>query len=154
MRTHRFCITALTTTALCCAALGAAHARGEWEIELADDWDEGVDYRGTVTAPLGAGDWGDFLRGYFREPGDRSVELRSGNLTMAGDATVGLRQDWLAEASDVVDKERVEENFTLHPSVYHFPAYSVSRIRTRRWRSGHRGVGNSSEDAADGGIEA
>jgi outer membrane protein OmpA-like peptidoglycan-associated protein len=81
-----------------------------------------------VVAPAGAWAWGEFLDRYFTEAGNRAVTLKAGRLLMEGNATGGLRSDWLAEASGVVGRESVEERFALFPSVYHMPAYRPQSI--------------------------
>jgi outer membrane protein OmpA-like peptidoglycan-associated protein len=86
-------------------------------------WDDGLERRATVEVPEAVERWDVFLRYYFGETGNRSVELRVDGLTMRGDATAGLRSDWLSKASEVVAKDEVFDEFTLHPSIYHFPGY-------------------------------
>ncbi len=92
-------------------------------LEMTAGWDAALERRGTVEDPVGLEGWGGFLRSYFAEPGNRSVELRGSGLVMRGDATAGLRSDWLARASEVVDKGRILDEFTLQPTTYHFPGY-------------------------------
>ena len=92
-------------------------------LEMMEEWDEGLKRREIVEDPGGVGDWGEFLLYYFREPGDRSVKLQMGGLTMHGDATAGLRSDWLSKASEVVSKDMVFDDFNLRPSALHFPGY-------------------------------
>lgn len=86
-------------------------------------WDDAMERRETVEVPDEVMRWGDFLNYYFRGGGNRSVELRVEALTMRGDATAGLRSDWLSKASEVVPKDKVFDEFTIHPSVFHFPGY-------------------------------
>ena len=92
-------------------------------LEMMEGWDEGLERREIVEDPGGIGDWGKFLLYYFGEPGDRSVKLQMGGLTMRGDATTGLRSDWLSKASEVVPKDMVFDYFNLRPSACHFPGY-------------------------------
>ncbi len=86
-------------------------------------WDDEIERRDRVGAPSGAREWNEFLKYYFHGYGNRSAELKRGRLTMRGDATAGLRSDWLSKASEVVSKDEVLEEFNLHPSIYHFPGY-------------------------------
>ena len=86
-------------------------------------WDAELERGEHVEAPPGAVEWERFLEGYFQEAGDRGVVLKGGELTLRGEATQGLRSDWLAQASEVVPKERVREEFELRPSPYHFAGY-------------------------------
>jgi len=92
-------------------------------LEMMEGWDDGLERRKIVEDPGGIRDWGEFLLYYFGEPGDRSVKLQMGGLTMRGDATTGLRSDWLSKASEVVSKDMVVADFNLRPSVCHFPGY-------------------------------
>lgn len=92
-------------------------------LEMTAGWDDGLERREIVGDPGGLQDWEDFLLYYFREPGDRSVELHKGGLIMRGDATLGLRSDWLSKASGVVPKDMVFDDFSLRASPYHFPGY-------------------------------
>ena len=92
-------------------------------LEMTEGWDDGLERREIVGDPGGLRDWEDFLIYYFREPGDRSVELHKGSLIMRGDATAGLRSDWLSKASGVVPKDMVFDDFSLRSSPYHFPGY-------------------------------
>ncbi|MDP7495863.1 MAG: hypothetical protein QGI77_05505, partial [Roseibacillus sp.] len=62
-------------------------------LEMMEGWDDGLERRKIVEDPGGIRDWGEFLLYYFGEPGDRSVKLQMGGLTMRGDATTGLRSD-------------------------------------------------------------
>lgn len=91
-------------------------------------WIDRLSRRETADLPSGIDRWNEFLAEYFEEPGDRSVELRPQGLRLAGDATSSMRLDWLAGASGVVDKERVSEEFTLHPSRYHLPGYAPASL--------------------------
>ncbi|NNC88078.1 MAG: OmpA family protein [Akkermansiaceae bacterium] len=93
--------------------------------------EESLDVRRSsyVVAPAGIFDLGGFLREFFKGPGSRSVVLRSGRLLLRGDATAGLRADWLAMASAVVGKESVDEDFVLYPSPYHLPGYAPFTVR-------------------------
>ncbi len=97
-------------------------------LEVAPGWDEKMERRTSVEAPEGVGAWGEFLSYFFDEPGNRGVELRWRGLRMWGDATVGLRSDWLSKASEVVEKDEVGDEFTLHPSVYHFPGFHPKSV--------------------------
>ena len=92
-------------------------------LEMMEGWDDGLERRKIVEDPGGIRDWGEFLLYYFGEPGDRSVKLQMGGLTMRGDATTGLRSDWPSKASEVVSKDMVVADFNLRPSVCHFPGY-------------------------------
>ncbi len=92
-------------------------------LEAIAGWDNALERRVTVENPKRPEGWNDFLRSYFREPGNRAVELRVDGLTMRGDSTAGLRSDWLSKASEVVDKGRIFDDFALQPSIYHFPGY-------------------------------
>ena len=89
----------------------------------AEKWDAGVRRDEWVEAPVGVRKWGEFLAEYFEAPGDRSVELRDGRLEIAGEATLGLRADWLSMASGLVPKEAVSGSFSIHPSISHFVGY-------------------------------
>ena len=82
----------------------------------------------TCALPIWVPEWREFLRYYFSGTGNRSVELRVSVLTMRGDATAGLRSDWLSKASEVVAKDHVIDEFTLYPSIYHFPGYHPGSI--------------------------
>lgn len=92
-------------------------------LEVTPGWDRQLERRTTVEDPKRPAGWGDFLRSYFKEPGNRSVELRVDGMTLEGDATAGLRSDWLSKASEVVDKSLIGDKFVLQPTVYHFPGY-------------------------------
>lgn len=89
----------------------------------AEGWDSGVRREEWVEAPIDAREWDEFLREYFEEPGNRWVELRAGTLSMGGEATLGLRADWLSMASGVVPKENVTGEFTIQRSIRHFAGY-------------------------------
>jgi outer membrane protein OmpA-like peptidoglycan-associated protein len=102
------------------ARLGKSHAGF---LKLQVGWDDDLERRETVEVPEAVERWDEFLLYYFRGTGNRSVELRVGGLTMRGDATAGLRSDWLSKASEVVAKNEVFDEFALHPSIYHFPGY-------------------------------
>ena len=91
-------------------------------------WDEEMARRTMVEVPEGLPEWREFLRYYFSGTGNRSVELRVSVLTMRGDATAGLRSDWLSKASEVVAKDHVIDEFTLSPSIYHFPGHHPGSI--------------------------
>jgi len=92
-------------------------------------WDAGLERRKFVINPKGVGGWAEFLEYYFREQGDRSVELKKGGLIMRGDTTSGLRIDWLSKASEVVPKDMVSDEFVLRSSPYHFPGYQPESLR-------------------------
>lgn len=96
-----------------------------------EGWDDGVERQARVDDPRGMDRWREFLSYYFKEAGNRSVELRVNALTMRGDATAGLRSDWLSKASEVVPKDNVFDDFTLHPSVFHFPGYIPRSVQDR-----------------------
>lgn len=117
-------------------------------------WDALLERGEHVKAPPGAVEWERFLAGYFLEAGDRGVELRGGELALRGEATRGLRSDWLAQASKVVPKERVREEFELRPSQYHFAGYvpessrGAAEVKRLREEIGALAVGFA-EDSAD-----
>lgn len=94
-----------------------------------EEWDAGVERRDTLLVPEAVHGWSNFLSHFFAEAGDRSVELRGATLIMRGDATTGLRSDWRARASDVVDRDAVFDEFELFPSGHHFPGISPESIR-------------------------
>lgn len=108
----------------------------EFEIELpqpleqpAPEWDRSVERQETRLVPQPVHEWSNFLRYFFAEAGDRGVELRGESLVMRGVATTGLRSDWRARASDVVQRDLVFDEFELFPSIYHFPGYLPESIR-------------------------
>ena len=92
-------------------------------------WDTGLERREFVVDPVGVETWAEFLAYYFREQGDRSVELRKGRLTIGGDTTSGLRIDWLSKASEVVPKDMVSDELVLRSSPYHFPGYQPESLQ-------------------------
>ena len=91
-------------------------------------WDEELERREFVVDPGGIERWQEFLAYYFKEQGDRSVELRKGRLIMRGDATAGLRSDWLSKASEVVGKDMVLDFLEMRSSLYHFPGYQPDSL--------------------------
>ena len=91
-------------------------------------WDASLERRTFVVDPDGVESWAEFLTYYFKEQGNGSVELSKGRLIMGGDASSGLRVDWLSKASEVVPKDMVSEDFTLVSSPYHFPGYQPQSV--------------------------
>lgn len=100
------------------------------DVDQALPWDAELERDESTEAPPRAVEWEKFLTGYFREPGNRSVRLRGDQLSLEGEATRGLRADWLAQASKVVPKQRVEEEFVILPSIYHLKGYVPESSRS------------------------
>jgi len=92
-------------------------------------WDADLERQTFVVDPEGVETWREFLAYYFREQGDRSVELRKGGLMLGGDTTSGLRIDWLSKASEVVSRDMVSDEFVLRSSQYHFPGYQPESLQ-------------------------
>jgi outer membrane protein OmpA-like peptidoglycan-associated protein len=107
-------------------------------LKLQVGWDDDLERRETVEVPEAVERWDGFLRYYFEGTGNRSVELRVDGLTMRGDATAGLRSDWLSKASEVVSKNEVFDEFALHPSIYHFPGYLAFSVTDETTLAGLR----------------
>lgn len=99
-------------------------------VEQETPWNEELESTDLVESPPQLAAWRRFLEGYFADPGNRSALLRGGRLVLAGEATVGTRSDFLASASRVVDKERVEDQLVVQPSVYHFAGYVPESSRS------------------------
>lgn len=121
-----------------------AREAGEWEVrgllpigfeigmmktQDAEGWNAELERFEFVEAPPGALGWEKFLLSYFGAPGDRSVELRNGGITLRGEATRELRTKWLEQASKVVSKDRVDEELVLRTSMYHFAGYQPESLR-------------------------
>lgn len=65
-----------------------------------------------------------FVSGYFSVPGPRSFDIQSdGTPHLHGMATRQLESVWLALLRPVTGAAKVDAQFTLVPSVYHFPGY-------------------------------
>ncbi|MBB5031845.1 OmpA family protein [Prosthecobacter vanneervenii] len=65
-----------------------------------------------------------FVGGYFRVPGPRSFDILSDGIPhLRGTATRQLESVWLALLRPVTGAAKVDVQFTLVPSVYHFPGY-------------------------------
>lgn len=94
----------------------------------AEEWGAAVRREKWVEPPIDAREWEEFLLDYFEGPGDRWVELRGGKLAIGGEATRGLRADWLSMASSVVPKEHVRGEFSIHRSVRHFAGYLPEQV--------------------------
>ena len=128
------------------------------QFALQAGWDDALERTTTVESPPELESWAPFLVFYFTEPGNRSVELRQEGLTMAGDATAGMRDDWTARASDVVGKDRVADRFTLRASRYHFPGYQPlsltagKRLEQLREDLGGVRIHFANEAEASGGV--
>jgi OmpA family len=65
-----------------------------------------------------------FVSGCFSVPGPRSFDIQSDGIPhLGGTATRQLESVWLALLRPVTGAARVDAQFTLVPSVYHFPGY-------------------------------
>lgn len=67
-----------------------------------------------------------FVSGYFSVPGPRAFDIQSDGVPhLSGMATRQLESVWLALLRPVTGAAKVDAQFTLLPSVYHFPGYHV-----------------------------
>lgn len=67
--------------------------------------------------------WGLFVDRYFEVVGDRRIEARAEKILLSGEATPTLARQWLQTGEGLLsDGQTILDDFTLFPSVWHFPS--------------------------------
>ena len=67
--------------------------------------------------------FGDWVKGYLSEKGDRELKVKGNSVIMSGVATPSLLSNWNSQLEALSLKPKSE--LTLYPSVYHYPGYKM-----------------------------